>query len=185
MMGSGGLVVMDQDTCMVDMAKFFMDFIQRESCGKCIPCPRRDSPDARDPPSHHAEPQTRTRHRCPGAVQERAAHAEPRRDDSRHEPLRGWARTAPNPVLSTLRWFRDEYEAHIYERRCPPRPLVPSWSSTRSTRKSAGAACSAPRNVRPKRSSARRSRLTTSSSTSASAAAVASIPARFGAITKQ
>ncbi|MFW6161904.1 MAG: NADH-ubiquinone oxidoreductase-F iron-sulfur binding region domain-containing protein [Planctomycetota bacterium] len=117
-MGSGGLVVMDEGTCMVDVAKFFMDFIQRESCGKCIPC--------REGTKRMLE------------VLERITRG--RRDEGRDDALErfkgvmalgglaeviretslcGLGQTAPNPVLSTLRWFRDEYEAHVYERRCP------------------------------------------------------------------
>ena len=120
MMGSGGLVVMDEDTCMVDMAKFFMDFIQRESCGKCIPCREGTRRMLRDPaaPSRAAARQ-REGHRGPGAVQERAAPAEPGRDHPRHQPLRPRADRAQPGAVSTLRWFRDEYEAHIYDRQLP------------------------------------------------------------------
>jgi NADH:ubiquinone oxidoreductase subunit F (NADH-binding)/NAD-dependent dihydropyrimidine dehydrogenase PreA subunit/(2Fe-2S) ferredoxin len=118
MMGSGGLVVMDEETCMVDLAKFFMDFIQRESCGKCIPC--------REGTRRMLEILqriTRGRRREKGldalerfqSVINLQGLAETIRDTS----LCGLGQTAPNPVLSTLRWFRDEYEAHIYERRCP------------------------------------------------------------------
>ena len=118
MMGSGGMVVMDEDTCMVDVAKFFMDFIQRESCGKCIPC--------REGTRRMLEILqriTRGRKKEKGiealerfkSVLELQSLAESIRDTS----LCGLGLTAPNPVLSTLRWFRDEYEAHIYERACP------------------------------------------------------------------
>jgi NADH:ubiquinone oxidoreductase subunit F (NADH-binding)/(2Fe-2S) ferredoxin len=117
-MGSGGLVVMDEDTCMVDVAKFFMDFIQRESCGKCIPC--------REGTRRMLEILqriTRSRGREKGVdalerfrgVMYLNRLAEVIKDTS----LCGLGQTAPNPVLSTLRHFRDEYEAHIYERRCP------------------------------------------------------------------
>ncbi|MFN2372003.1 MAG: NADH-ubiquinone oxidoreductase-F iron-sulfur binding region domain-containing protein [Candidatus Krumholzibacteriia bacterium] len=120
MMGSGGLVVMDEDNCMVDVAKFFMDFIQRESCGKCIPC--------REGTRHMLEIlQSITRHprsehghmaleRFQGVV-----NLEDLAEVIKDASLCGLGMTAPNPVLSTLRWFRDEYEAHIYERRCPAR----------------------------------------------------------------
>ncbi|MBN1845716.1 MAG: NADH-quinone oxidoreductase subunit NuoF [Sedimentisphaerales bacterium] len=118
MMGSGGLVVMDEDTCMVDLAKFFMDFIQRESCGKCIPCRegtrrmleilRRITRARRD------ETGTDALERFKGIMYLQRL-AEVIKDTS----LCGLGQTAPNPVLSTLRWFHDEYEAHIYERRCP------------------------------------------------------------------
>ncbi|MBN1489602.1 MAG: NADH-quinone oxidoreductase subunit NuoF [Phycisphaerae bacterium] len=118
MMGSGGLVVMDEDTCMVDVARFFMDFIQRESCGKCIPCREgtRRMLDALDRITRGR------RHEKAFDALERFQSimglprlAQVIRDTS----LCGLGQTAPNPVLSTLRWFRDEYEAHIYERRCP------------------------------------------------------------------
>jgi len=118
MMGSGGLVVMDEDTCMVDVAKFFMDFIQRESCGKCIPCregtKRMLEILQRITRSRRNETGNDALERFKGVMNlERLA--EVIRDTS----LCGLGQTAPNPVLSTLRWFRDEYEAHVYERRCP------------------------------------------------------------------
>lgn len=118
MMGSGGLVVMDEDNCMVDVAKFFMDFIQRESCGKCIPC--------REGTRHMLEilqAITRARRNETGVqalerfkgVMYLNRLAEVIRDTS----LCGLGQSAPNPVLSTLRWFRDEYEAHVFDRQCP------------------------------------------------------------------
>nr|MBP7149787.1 4Fe-4S binding protein [Acidobacteriota bacterium] len=120
MMGSGGLVVMDEDTCMVDVAKFFMDFIQRESCGKCIPC-REGTRRMLEiletiTRSRRGEDKLEALERFRGVM---SLHklAEVIRDTS----LCGLGQTAPNPILSTLRWFRDEYEAHIYERRCPSR----------------------------------------------------------------
>ena len=118
MMGSGGLVVMDEDTCMVDVAKFFMDFIQRESCGKCIPCRegtrRMLEILQRITRARGREAGTDALERFKGVMYlERLA--EVIRDTS----LCGLGQTAPNPVLSTLRWFRDEYEAHVYDRRCP------------------------------------------------------------------
>ncbi len=117
-MGSGGMVVMDEDNCMVDVAKFFMDFIQRESCGKCIPCRegtrrmleilQRATRGRRNESGNDALERFR------GMVYlERLATV------IKDTSLCGLGQTAPNPVLSTLRWFRDEYEAHIYERRCP------------------------------------------------------------------
>ena len=118
MMGSGGLVVMDEDTCMVDMAKFFMDFIQRESCGKCIPC--------REGTRRMLEILTRIsrgrkRERGIEALErfKSVLHMQSLAETIRDTSLCGLGQTAPNPVLSTLRWFRDEYEAHIYDRRCP------------------------------------------------------------------
>ncbi|MBN1437140.1 MAG: NADH-quinone oxidoreductase subunit NuoF [Sedimentisphaerales bacterium] len=118
MMGSGGLVVMDEDNCMVDVAKFFMDFIQRESCGKCIPCRegtrRMLEILKRVTSSRRNEKPIEALERFKG-VMHMTRLAEIIKDTS----LCGLGQTAPNPILSTLRWFRDEYEAHIYERRCP------------------------------------------------------------------
>jgi len=118
MMGSGGLVVMDDKTCMVDVAKFFMDFIQRESCGKCIPC-REGTRCMLEilqaiTRSRRNEQGTAALERFRGIVYLQRL-AEVIQDTS----LCGLGQSAPNPVLSTLRWFRDEYEAHIYDRRCP------------------------------------------------------------------
>lgn len=117
-MGSGGMVVMDEDTCMVDVAKFFMDFIQRESCGKCIPC--REGTRRileilkRITRGYRNETEEATLERFQGIMyMERLARV------IKDTSLCGLGQTAPNPVLSTLRWFRDEYEAHIYDRRCP------------------------------------------------------------------
>ena len=118
MMGSGGLVVMDETTCMVDIAKYFMDFIQRESCGKCIPC--------REGTSRMLEILKRI---SSGRKKESGNDALERfkgvmylnrlADVIKDTSLCGLGKSAPNPVLSTLRWFKDEYEAHIYERKCP------------------------------------------------------------------
>jgi NADH:ubiquinone oxidoreductase subunit F (NADH-binding) len=118
MMGSGGLVVMDDKACMVDVAKFFMDFIGRESCGKCIPCRegtrRMLEILQRITQSHKTETADDALRRFKGVMMLNRL-AQVIKDTS----LCGLGQTAPNPVLSTLRWFRDEYEAHIYERRCP------------------------------------------------------------------
>ncbi len=117
MMGSGGLVVMDENTCMVDIAKFFMDFIQRESCGKCIPCregTRRMLEILQRITKHYrTETGEDALIRFQGVMYLQRL-AEVIKDTS----LCGLGQTAPNPVLSTLRWFRNEYEEHIYERRC-------------------------------------------------------------------
>ncbi len=118
MMGSGGLVVMDEDTCMVDVAKFFMDFIQRESCGKCIPCRegtrRMLEILQRITRSRRNETGVDALQRFQGVMYlERLAQV------IKDTSLCGLGQSAPNPVLSTLRWFRDEYEQHIYERKCP------------------------------------------------------------------
>ncbi len=118
MMGSGGLVVMDDKTCMVDVAKFFMHFIQRESCGKCIPC--REGTQKmleileRITRSRKEEKPIEALERFKGVMYLNRL-AEVIKDTS----LCGLGQTAPNPVLSTLRWFRDEYEEHIYNRKCP------------------------------------------------------------------
>ena len=118
MMGSGGMVVMDENTCMVDLAKFFMDFIQRESCGKCIPCRegtrRMLEILKRITTSHRSEAGNDALRRFKGIMQMQHL-AEVIKDTS----LCGLGQTAPNPVLSTLRWFKNEYEAHVYERHCP------------------------------------------------------------------
>ncbi len=118
MMGSGGLVVMDETTCMVDVAKYFMDFIQRESCGKCIPCRegtrRMLEILRRITRGRSSESGMDALDRFKGIMYLNRL-AESIQDTS----LCGLGKSAPNPVVSTLRWFRDEYEAHIYERKCP------------------------------------------------------------------
>jgi NADH:ubiquinone oxidoreductase subunit F (NADH-binding)/NAD-dependent dihydropyrimidine dehydrogenase PreA subunit/(2Fe-2S) ferredoxin len=118
MMGSGGLVVMDEKTCMVDVAKFFMDFIQRESCGKCIPCregTRRMLAILEQITSgRQSEKEHDALNRFRGVMYlERLAQV------IQDTSLCGLGQTAPNPVLSTLRFFKDEYEQHIFERHCP------------------------------------------------------------------
>ena len=117
MMGSGGLVVMDETSCMVDIARFFMDFTQAESCGKCTPC------------------RVGTR-RILELLQKICDGRGEKGDIEKLEnlcfevsrnSLCGLGQGAPTPVLSTLKNFRDEYEAHIYEKRCPAkvcRPLI-------------------------------------------------------------
>lgn len=108
-MGSGGLIVMDEDTCMVDMARFFLEFTQEESCGKCVPC--------RVGTKRMLEILTRI---CEGkGVPEDLDRLEELAQQIKDTALCGLGQTAPNPVLSTLKYFRDEYEAHIYEKRCP------------------------------------------------------------------
>ena len=118
MMGSGGLVVMDEETCMVDVAKFFMDFIQRESCGKCIPC-REGTRRMLEILQRITRGRRRERGSTPWNASKSVLHLQSLAETIRDTSLCGLGQTAPNPVLSTLRWFRDEYEAHIYERRCP------------------------------------------------------------------
>jgi NADH:ubiquinone oxidoreductase subunit F (NADH-binding)/NAD-dependent dihydropyrimidine dehydrogenase PreA subunit len=118
MMGSGGLVVMDEDTCMVDLAKFFMDFIQRESCGKCIPCREgtRRMLEILDVLTRGRKNESRldALDRFMSVTQ-----LEQLAETIRQTSLCGLGQTAANPVLSTLRWFRDEYEAHLFQRKCP------------------------------------------------------------------
>ncbi len=117
-MGSGGLVVVDESTCMVDFAKYFMEFIQNESCGKCIPCregTRRmlEILEAITRP-RHKESDLDALLRVQGIM-----HLKKLAETIRTTSLCGLGQSAPNPVLSTLQWFRDEYEAHVFERRCP------------------------------------------------------------------
>ncbi|HHN46342.1 MAG TPA: hydrogenase [Planctomycetes bacterium] len=108
-MGSGGLVVMDEDSCMVDVARFFLEFVQDESCGKCPPC--------RVGTKRMLEIVTRI---CEGKGEEgdieKLIELGTRIKDT---ALCGLGQTAPNPVLSTIRYFRDEYIAHIRDKRCP------------------------------------------------------------------
>jgi len=113
-MGSGGVIVMDDKTCMVDMARFFMDFIQEESCGKCTPCregTRRLLQLLEKICQGRGEPDDLT------ALEELSYVI-------RETALCGLGQTGPNPVLSALRYFREEFEAHIYEHRCPAKRCV-------------------------------------------------------------
>jgi NADH:ubiquinone oxidoreductase subunit F (NADH-binding)/NAD-dependent dihydropyrimidine dehydrogenase PreA subunit/(2Fe-2S) ferredoxin len=108
-MGSGGLIVMDENTCMVDVARYFLDFVQDESCGKCTPCRvgTKKMLDILDSI-------------CNGmADMEDLEVLEKLADDVRNASLCGLGQTAPNPVLSTLRHFKDEYVSHIADRKCP------------------------------------------------------------------
>ncbi len=107
-MGSGGLIVMDEDTCMVDLAKFFIEFVQDESCGKCAPC--------------------RIGTKRMLEILERITHGEGREGDVellidlgeqiKASALCGLGQTGPNPVLSTIRYFRHEYDQHIRDKKC-------------------------------------------------------------------
>ena len=109
MMGSGGMVVMDEETCMVDVARYFLSFTQAESCGKCVPC-RVGTKQMLD-------------------ILERICRGEGKTEDIelleklgsqiKAGSLCALGQTAPNPVLTTLRYFKDEYKAHIEEKRCP------------------------------------------------------------------
>jgi NADH-quinone oxidoreductase subunit F len=115
MMGSGGLVVMDETTCMVDVARFFLNFTRVESCGKCIPC--------------------RIGLKIMLEILERICAGEGRKGDIellldmavdiKKSSLCGLGQTAPNPVMSTIRYFRNEYEAHINDKYCPSHVCKP------------------------------------------------------------
>ncbi|MHB8986587.1 MAG: NADH-ubiquinone oxidoreductase-F iron-sulfur binding region domain-containing protein, partial [Eubacteriales bacterium] len=108
-MGSGGLVIMDETTCMVDVARFFLNFTQSESCGKCTPC--------REGTKRMLEILTRI---CAGEGKlEDIDTLERLGSVVKNTALCGLGQTCPNPILTTLRYFRHEYEAHIVDRRCP------------------------------------------------------------------
>jgi NADH-quinone oxidoreductase subunit F len=108
-MGSGGMIVMDEDTCIVDVARYFLDFVQKESCGKCVPC-RVGTKEMLD-------------------ILERITQGKGKPEDIdqlqelattvKFGSLCGLGQTAPNPVLTTIRYFREDYEAHIIDKRCP------------------------------------------------------------------
>ena len=113
-MGSGGMVVMDESTCMVGMAKFFLDFTANESCGKCVHC--------------------RIGTKRLQEILTRIVNGEGKEGDVelleelclgiKDGALCGLGQTAPNPVLTTIRYFRDEYDAHIREKKCPAKECV-------------------------------------------------------------
>ena len=108
-MGSGGLIVMDEATCMVDIARYFLEFTQSEACGKCVPC--------RIGTKRMLEILTRITEGN-GKLADLDTLSQ-LAEDVKEGSLCALGKTAPNPVLSTLRYFRDEYEAHIVDRRCP------------------------------------------------------------------
>jgi NADH:ubiquinone oxidoreductase subunit F (NADH-binding)/(2Fe-2S) ferredoxin/NAD-dependent dihydropyrimidine dehydrogenase PreA subunit len=110
-MGSGGMVVTDEDTCMVDFARYFMTFIQEESCGKCVPC-RIGSKAMLSTLERICDGEGQ-----PGDIEYLIELGDAIKSNS----LCGLGQTAPNPVLSTLRYFRDEYEQHIYDKVCAAR----------------------------------------------------------------
>jgi bidirectional [NiFe] hydrogenase diaphorase subunit len=108
-MGSGGMIVMDESSCMVDVAKYFMDFCMTESCGKCVPC----------------RVGTYQMNRLLGKITSLSADATDIAmlnelcELLKNTSLCGLGQSAPNPVLSTMRSFAEEYEAHVEEGRCP------------------------------------------------------------------
>jgi len=120
MVGSGGMVVMDEETCMVDVAKYFLTFLQDESCGKCVPC-RLGVDRMLEIITDITEGRGRP---------EQLDLLEELGDTIAQTALCGLGKTAPNPVLSTLRYFRPEYEAHISEKKCPAgvcQALITYW----------------------------------------------------------
>lgn len=109
MMGSGGLIVLDEDTCMVDIAKFYLEFTADESCGKCTPCrigTRRLLDILKKITEGKGEPEDLER------IDEIANHM-------KSSSLCALGQTAPNPILSTMKHYLDEYKAHIYDKSCP------------------------------------------------------------------
>lgn len=114
-MGSGGLIVTDETTCMVDMAKFFLGFTQKESCGKCVPC-RLGTKKMLETLTDISQGK---------ATMEDLEQLLVLAQDVKAGSLCGLGQTAPNPVLSTVRYFREEYEAHILRKECPARVCVP------------------------------------------------------------
>lgn len=109
MVGSGGMVVMGKDTCMVEVAKFFMGFVQNESCGKCVPC--------REGTKRMLEILTDITKGL--ATEDDLALLEELAYNVKDGSLCGLGKTAPNPVLTTLRYFRHEYDAHVKDKKCP------------------------------------------------------------------
>jgi NADH-quinone oxidoreductase subunit F len=117
MMGSGGMIVMDDTTCMVDVARYFLDFLSGESCGKCVPCRE----------GIHQMLKILSRICAGEGKEEHIELLEGIAEVVQVSALCALGQTAPNPVLSTIRYFRDEYEAHIREKRCPAgvcKPLI-------------------------------------------------------------
>jgi NADH-quinone oxidoreductase subunit F len=115
MMGSGGMIVMDEETCMVDVAKYFLNFLTEESCGKCVPC----------------RVGVKRMHEivegiCQGrGTMDDIAQLEELCNTIMEAALCGLGKSAPNPVLSTLQYFRHEYEAHVNDKRCPAKVCKP------------------------------------------------------------
>jgi NADH-quinone oxidoreductase subunit F len=127
-MGSGGMVVMDETTCMVDVAKFFLDFTRKESCGKCTFCRMGTMRmlEILDRITNAKGEQ--------GDIEKLEELAFEIKDNS----LCGLGQTAPNPVLTTIKYFRDEYEAHIYQKKCPAKVCRPLLTYTVDAEKCTG-----------------------------------------------
>ena len=114
-MGSGGMIVMDEKDCMVNIAKYFLDFTRDESCGKCTPC---------------REGTLRLMEMLEAITEGRGQEGDIDKLIKMSELIKktslcGLGATAPNPVLTTIKYFRDEYEAHIRDHKCPPRSASP------------------------------------------------------------
>jgi NADH-quinone oxidoreductase subunit F len=137
-MGSGGMVVMDESTCMVDVARFFLSFTQNESCGKCTFC--------RIGTKRMLEILERI---CAGKGKpEDVALLSELGEQIKSSSLCGLGQSAPNPVLTTLRYFLDEYTAHIVDKKCPAKACLPLVEFSINAEKCTGcglcvAACSA------------------------------------------
>jgi NADH-quinone oxidoreductase subunit F len=117
MMGSGGMIVMDENTCMVDVAKYFVNFLMNESCGKCTPC-REGLVQMNGILTEITEGRGKKEH---------IDLLEELSEVVKTASLCQLGATAPNPILTTLRYFRDEYEAHITDKKCPAhvcKPLI-------------------------------------------------------------
>ena len=127
-MGSGGMVVMDETTCMIDLAKFFLHFTQDESCGKCTFCrigTKRMLEILERITEGKGEPDD-------------IGKLETLADQIKNNSLCGLGQTAPNPVLTTLKYFRHEYEAHIFHKKCPAKVCKPLLTYTIDPEKCTG-----------------------------------------------
>jgi len=128
MMGSGGMIVMDEETCMVDVARYFLNFLTEESCGKCVPC----------------RVGVKRMHEIVTAICEgRGTPADVDQLEQMGKTIReaslcGLGKSAPNPVLSTIRYFRHEYEAHVRDRKCPAKVCKPLLTYEIDTEKCTG-----------------------------------------------
>jgi len=123
-MGSGGLVVMDETTCMVDLARYFVSFTEKESCGKCVPC-RLGTRQMRMILDDICEGR---------GTEDSIAKLEALGGAVSKGSLCGLGQTAPNPVLTTIKYFRDEYLAHVHEKRCPAGVCEPMFIATCTNR---------------------------------------------------